>query len=92
MRLVKFSSRGRFVIPGSIRAAHGWKGGTEFTVEDRPEGLLLKPRCPFPPAAANEVFGCLRYGGPAKTVEEMDEDVARSVANEWRLPDDGSGA
>lgn len=76
---VTLSSKGQLVIPEPIRAAHGWKAGTEFVIEDRPDGLLLRPRSPFPPTAVDQVFGCLQYSGPAKTVEEMDEHVESAV-------------
>jgi hypothetical protein len=30
-------------LPDRIRAAHHWQVGTEFLVEETPEGVLLKP-------------------------------------------------
>lgn len=75
METTKLSSKGQIVLPRSIRAARRLKPGAEFSVEDTAEGILLRPLKPFPPATVDEVFGCLRYPGKAKTLEEMQAAV-----------------
>jgi bifunctional DNA-binding transcriptional regulator/antitoxin component of YhaV-PrlF toxin-antitoxin module len=40
---LKLDKKGRLDLPQDMRDAHHWAAGTEFTVEDRPEGLLLRP-------------------------------------------------
>ena len=47
-----------------------------MVVEATPEGVLLKADEPlFPPTTVDEVAGMLKYDGPAKTLEEMDQGV-----------------
>ena len=76
MNVVKLSSKGQLVIPASVRAAHQWRAGDEFIVEEVDQGLLLKPRKPFPAARLEDVAGSLPHAGQAKTVDEMHEGVA----------------
>jgi hypothetical protein len=63
-----------------LRDAKHWSPGTEFTVEVVREGVLLRPVKPFPPTKIEDVYGCLKYTGRPKTIEEMDEGIAREVA------------
>jgi AbrB family looped-hinge helix DNA binding protein len=76
MHVLKLSSKGQLVIPATVRTAHQWQAGDEFVLEERPEGLLLKPRKPFPVSRLDDVVGCLPYAGAAKTIEEMDKAIA----------------
>lgn len=43
MAMTRLDKGGRLSLPQDVLAAHHWRAGTEFTVEDRPEGLLLRP-------------------------------------------------
>ncbi len=38
------STKGQIVLPKAIRDSKGWKAGTEFTMEETPQGLLLRPK------------------------------------------------
>lgn len=76
MYVVKLSSKGQLVIPAPVRAAHRWRDGDEFVVEEVDQGLLLRPRKPFAATRLEDVAGSLHYAGPAKTIEEMDEGIA----------------
>ena len=40
----KVSSKGQVVIPKAVRDRHGWDAGTELTVEDRPDGVLIRAK------------------------------------------------
>ena len=71
MQLTRMSSKGQVVIPQAIRSAHAWTPGVEFEVEDRPEGLLLRPRTPFAPTSVADVVGCAGYAGPRRSLAEM---------------------
>lgn len=62
-------------MPKAIREQRRWKPGTKLTVEDTPHGVLLKPEPLFPPTRPEDVFGCLKYTGKPKTIEEMDAAV-----------------
>ena len=79
MSATRLSSRGQIVIPAEIRKAHGWRPGRVFEVIDTPEGVLLRPKPLFPPAKLEDVTGILKYDGPPKTIEEMDEAITEEV-------------
>ncbi|MBZ5604064.1 MAG: AbrB/MazE/SpoVT family DNA-binding domain-containing protein [Acidobacteriia bacterium] len=79
MEKTRLSTKGQVILPKSVRESKHWAPGTEFTVEIVREGVLLRPLKPFPPRKLDEVSGCLKYSGPAKTIEEMNEAIAREV-------------
>jgi len=83
METTRLSSKGQLIIPKSVRALHHWGVGTEFTLEDCADGVLLKPIKPFKPAKIEEVFGCLGSDGPPKTIEDMDRDLAIGIRRMW---------
>lgn len=80
MAQTKISSRGRIVLPKAIRDKRRWKAGMHLVVEERPEGVLLKPveKKKKKTLTIADWVGILKYEGPARTVEEMnvaiDED------------------
>jgi bifunctional DNA-binding transcriptional regulator/antitoxin component of YhaV-PrlF toxin-antitoxin module len=43
MATIRMDKKGRLDLPRELRDSHRWQAGTEFTLEDRPEGLLLRP-------------------------------------------------
>ena len=86
MEKTKLSSKGQVIIPKAVRDAHGWKEGTEFTVEEIKGGLLLKATPFFPPTTIEQVAGCLKYAGPAKSLKEMDEAIGRDIRRQWKRP------
>lgn len=57
-----------------MREKRRWKAGTKLTVEERPEGLLLKPLEKKRYAVA-DWRGMLKYDGPARTIEEMNAAI-----------------
>ena len=79
METTRLSSKGQVILPKQIRTAHKWEPGVEFSVEDTPEGVLLRPIKPFKPARLEDLFGCTRYDGPRKTIEDMDAAVAAGL-------------
>lgn len=70
-RITRLSTKGQVILPIEIRRRRHWEPGTLLVVEETPEGVLLKPAPLFKPTRPQEVFGCLRYDGVPKTVEEM---------------------
>ena len=72
----KLSTKGQIVLPKSLRAAHRWKPGTEFAIEDREEGILLKPKAGTAARTWESLLGCVRYAGPRRSVKEMDAAIA----------------
>lgn len=74
--ITKLSTKGQVVLPKSIRAAHRWRPGTEFTVEEHGEGILLKPKTHAMMRDWDELIGCIPYKGPRKSIRAMDRAVA----------------
>ncbi|HEY4113523.1 MAG TPA: AbrB/MazE/SpoVT family DNA-binding domain-containing protein [Rhizomicrobium sp.] len=73
------STKGQVILPKAIRDQRHWKPGTKLTVEDTVDGVLLKPESLFPPTRPEDVFGCLKYKGQPKTIEEMNAAIAAEV-------------
>lgn len=48
METTKLSSQGQVIIPKSLRDAHHWEAGIELIAIDMGDGILLKPKKPFP--------------------------------------------
>ena len=69
------STKGQVILPKAIRQARRWEPGTRLTVENTPEGVLLKPEPVFAETRLEEVFRCLAYRGTPKTLEEMEAGV-----------------
>lgn len=69
------STKGQVILPKAIRQARRWEAGTRLTVENTPEGVLLKPEPVFAETRLEEVFGCLAYQGTPKTLEEMEAGI-----------------
>ncbi|MGB7415870.1 MAG: AbrB/MazE/SpoVT family DNA-binding domain-containing protein [Thermosynechococcaceae cyanobacterium] len=83
METTRLSSKGQIIIPKSIRQTHQWTMGQEFIVEETRNGILLRPKQPFPETAVQAVAGCLKYDGAPKSVEEMTDAISRGVQEQW---------
>jgi AbrB family looped-hinge helix DNA binding protein len=70
------STKGQVILPKAIREQRRWSAGTELLVEDVPDGVLLRAKPVFAPTRPEDVFGSLRYRGPAKSIAEMDAGIA----------------
>lgn len=73
------STKGQVILPKAIRDSRHWPPGTRLIIEDTPQGVLLKQAPVFPPTTVDEVFGCLKYDGPAATLEDMDAAITAMV-------------
>ena len=69
------STKGQVVLPRAIRQALRWEAGMRLIVENTPEGVLLRPEPIFPETRPEDVYGCLAWKGPPKSLEEMDVAV-----------------
>lgn len=69
------SAKGQVILPSAIRQRRQWEAGTRLTVEDTPQGVLLKPAPAFAATRPQDVFGVLAYKGKPKTLDEMDAAV-----------------
>lgn len=79
MDTTRLSSKGQIIIPKTLRDAYQWEAGQEFAVIDVGDGILLQPKRPFPLTSLEDVAGCLPYNGPAKSIEEMEQAIARGI-------------
>ena len=79
MDSIKLSSKGQVIIPKHIRSTYHWETGQELIVIDTGDGILLKPKAPFPESTLSEVAGCLHYVGTPKTIDEMDDAIAKGL-------------
>jgi AbrB family looped-hinge helix DNA binding protein len=74
----RVSTKGQIVLPKAIRDRRKWAPGTELTVEETPDGVLLKTAPHFAPTKIEDVAGMLRDKSQASrvvSIEEMDEAV-----------------
>ena len=78
------STKGQVILPKAIRDARRWAAGTRLTVEDTPDGVLLKATPLFPPTTVDQVFGSLKYDGPPISLEEMDAAIVREAKRRAR--------
>jgi AbrB family looped-hinge helix DNA binding protein len=83
METTRLSVKGQIVLPKALRDSKAWKPGTEFVVEERPEGVLLRPARLFPKKSIDELIGCLKYKGKPKKLtstaiqKAIDREVKR---------------
>jgi len=75
LETTKLSSKGQIILPKAVREAHRWQPGTEFTVEDTGDGILLRPARTVAPTRIEDVAGRLRVDGPVRTLEEMETAI-----------------
>jgi len=79
MEITRLSTKGQIILPKNIRISRAWTPGTEFTVEETRDGVLLRPAVRFPETDLDEVAGCLRFKGKPKTVAQMNAAIRREV-------------
>ena len=73
------STKGQIVIPKEIRQRHGWVPGSAIELEELEDGVILRQERRVPRTTIDELLGCVAYDGPAKTLEEMDQGVAKGA-------------
>jgi AbrB family looped-hinge helix DNA binding protein len=79
LETTRLSTKGQIVLPKSVRASRAWGPGTEFTVEETGDGILLRPAGCFPGATLDEVADCLRTSRKSKTPAQMRAAIGREV-------------
>ena len=78
------STKGQVILPKAIREQLHWPAGTRLTIENTPDGVVLKPASLFPETSVDALFGSLAYKGSAKSIAEMDEAVAAEARRRAR--------
>ncbi len=84
MDTVRLSTKGQIVIPRELRARHRWVAGTELVVEEHGDALVLRAAKPFAPTEVEDGLGCTGYGGPARSVEDMDAAIDAEMRRHWQ--------
>lgn len=80
METTRLSTKGQIVLPKSIRESRAWTAGTEFTVEETADGLLIKPVQVLPAVTLEQVAGCLKTGRKKPvTLAEMDAAITARI-------------
>lgn len=79
METTRLSTKGQIILPKGIRVSRAWGPGTEFTVEEAGDGILLRPAAYFPETNLEEVAGCLRSKRKAKTLAQMRAAIGQEV-------------
>jgi len=79
METARLSTKGQIVLPASIRTSRAWGPGTEFTVEETGDGVLLRPAGRFPVTSLDEVAGYLRSAGKPNTLSRMRTAIGDEV-------------
>jgi AbrB family looped-hinge helix DNA binding protein len=83
MEVTHLSDQGQVLIPKALREAHHWQAGQELVVIDVGDGILLKPKKPFPKTTLAEVAGCLEYRGRSKSLADLEDAIRQGVAEQW---------
>ncbi len=81
METTRLSTKGQVVLPKTIRTARAWGPGTEFTVEETQDGILLRPARRLPVTTLDDVVGCLKYKGKPKSLStaQINAAIGREV-------------
>ena len=84
MNTTKLSSKGQVIIPKPLRTAHNWEAGQELIVVDAGDGILLKPKVPFPVTNIDDVASCLQFKGKAKTLDDMELAIEKGIKEKYK--------
>ncbi len=84
MDTTKLSSKGQVIIPKPLRTAHHWETGQELVVIDVGDGILLKPKTPFPESSIDDVASCLKFKGKSKTLDDMERAIRKGIRDKYK--------
>jgi len=73
------STKGQVILPKVVRERRHWDAGTRLEVEERDDGVLLKPAPLFPPTKPDDVYGSVKYSGPPRSIEDMNAAIEAEV-------------
>jgi len=83
MNITKLSSKGQVIIPKPLRTSHHWEAGQELVVIDAGDGILLKPKAPFPETEIADAAACLDFKGKAKSLDDMELAIAKGIKDKY---------
>jgi AbrB family looped-hinge helix DNA binding protein len=76
------SSKGQLVLPKSLRDKKQWKPGSKLTLEDVPDGVMVRLVPAKRRYTVDEVYGMLRYDGALLSEAEIERRIDESLAEE----------
>ena len=79
MDTTKLSSKGQVILPAALRALNKWEAGVEFSVENTPDGVLLRPIKSFAATTLSDVVGCTAYAGKSHSLADMDKAITAEL-------------
>jgi AbrB family looped-hinge helix DNA binding protein len=79
METAVLSSKGQIVIPKPVRDSHRWEPGTQFTVEDTGDAVVLRPVKAGRVTRLEDVAGSLKYDGPPISIDDMNAAIEAEV-------------
>ena len=79
MSITKLSTKGQIIIPKEIRERRGWAAGLTLEVEERGEGVVLRPARTPRRTTVDDLLGCLPHKGRPKTLREMEAGIAKGA-------------
>jgi AbrB family looped-hinge helix DNA binding protein len=79
----RVSTKGQIVLPKAIRDRRGWTTGAELVIEERPEGVLLRPAAKAERTRVEDVFGSLGPVDRVVSIEDMNEAVRKEARRRW---------
>lgn len=80
----KVSTKGQVVLPKAIRDRRGFGPGAELIVEERPEGVLLRPTLKAGATRPEDVRGSLGPVDRVVSIEEMHQALLDEAARRYR--------
>ncbi|HEY0553460.1 MAG TPA: AbrB/MazE/SpoVT family DNA-binding domain-containing protein [Thermoanaerobaculia bacterium] len=75
----RLSTKGQLIIPKEIRERHGWTAGTELSVEDFGDSVVLRRVQDLPVTTLEDLVGCAKYKGPSLSLQDMEAGIARGA-------------
>lgn len=76
---VTMSTKGQVVIPRALREHLGWGEGTRLEIVSQAGGVVIRPLRSIPETKVDDLLGLLKYAGPPKTIEEMNDAIAKGA-------------
>lgn len=83
MEVTHLSNQGEVLIPKALRDAQHWEVGQELVAINMGDGILLKPKKPFPETTLTNVAGCLKYQGTPKSLADLEDAIHQGVSEQW---------
>jgi len=76
MSLTRLSTKGQLILPKEVRDRLGLRAGSQLEIEVRDGLIMLRP---IQRTTVEDLIGLLPWHKEAKTLEEMDQAIARGA-------------